>query len=826
MQELDNFYRDVKFERLENGLKFIYKYFPGQIVGVSIFIGVGSADEGKFIGSGISHLIEHLVFEGRKDLEEELRKLGAISNAYTTLDHTLYYFEVPKQNLIPALKIFLPAIFNPSIPSQIFDREREVVLKEEKFRDDEPGSLVAKIGFEKSYINHPYKYPVLGESELIKKLTIDDVCEFHSTKYLPNNSVITIVGDLNFNQLKEELNSLISNFSPSPVIKEIYPQEKKNFYTEYSQTYPGCLVYVFISLPGISVLDPDLQALDLLADYISQGKESPLYQRFVKSGICYGISMLNYTPYSQGLLVFTAVLEENNLNNFRVEFEKFLTEIKSNKFNKERLERLKKRAVFEFLKSQESPLSIAQNLARDEGLVGNYRFTSEYLKKLLILSGIELKNAAQKYLNLDISTKIMLLPREIKAGEVQPKIKIEREYEKIEYPNGLRLILADSEISPLSAITVLFLAGVRVENENINGISQILPQVLITAELQRRFEELGGKIRAISGNNSLGLAVEVIESNFKEALKIISEVITQPKFDPQEFEVQKNIQLGKIKDQEIDLFYQAFKLMRESIYKKHPYKLMPEGSLDSVSKINLEDLNNFTSKYFIPNNCVISIVGKINPEEIKAMLNKYLSNWKMKTIQIEPERDDYPQSQSFADKRIPQREVVIEMGFMVPEITSQFRYHLDLISTLVSGPGSLFFNKIRREIGGAYTLGGSLFQGPDPGLITFYVATTPDKKQEVMEKMTLILKELSLGNITEEEIQDAKTILKTKFYKDTITNSNLCFRLALEEILGVGYREVNRYLDEIDKISKENLMKFLNKYIDITKAVIVEVGNL
>ena len=208
MKRMDNFYQDVELTEFDNGLKLICKYFPSEITGVSIFIGTGSADEAQFIGSGISHLTEHLTFEGRKDLEEELRRLGALSNAYTTLDHTMYYFEVPKENLKKALEIFIPAIFTPSLTEDIFKREREVVLKEEKFRDDEPSSLVAKIGFEKSYINHPYKYPIIGESALLKQLSLKDLEEFHHRNYVPNNAVISVAGDLDYKELRQMVKSL------------------------------------------------------------------------------------------------------------------------------------------------------------------------------------------------------------------------------------------------------------------------------------------------------------------------------------------------------------------------------------------------------------------------------------------------------------------------------------------------------------------------------------------------------------------------------------------------------------------------------------------
>jgi len=825
MKKMDDFYRDVKLTELDNGFKLLYKYFPSEIVGVSIFIGTGSADEAQFIGSGISHLTEHLVFEGRKDLEEELRKLGALSNAYTTLDHTMYYFEVPKENLKKALEIFLPAIFTPSLTDDIFKREREVVLKEEKFRDDEPSSLIVKIGFEKSYINHPYKYPIIGESALLKQLSLKDLEEFHRRNYVPNNAVISVVGDLDYKELKQMVDSCASTLKPASILKASFPEEKKNFYTQYAENYPGSLVYAFISLSGVSVFDADSEALDLLSDYMSWGKDSPLYERFIQSGVCYSMSSLNYTPHSQGLFGFLAVLDERNVDLFKKELDEFLKHIKEGKFNTSRLERLKKRASFEFLKEQEAPLTIAQNLSRNEGLVENYRFSLEYLKKYLNLNGRDLKKVAEKYLNLDISTEVLLVPGKEDVSDIFHN-KVPRKLEKVELSNGVKLILSQGSESSLTAVTVLFQGGVRAETEENNGISQILPRVLITADVQKKFEELGGRIKPVSGNNSIGFEVEVMQPELKKALKEISEILIKPVFKTDELEVQKNIQIGRIKDSKIDLFYQAARLVRASMYKKHPYRLMSQGSLESVAGLKIKDIKDFSARVFTPSNCVISVAGDISPESVKSDIEKLLGSWQGGGFKISPLEDPYPDAQVKVNEKIPQREVIVEIGFMVPGITTGARYSLDVIQALVSGQGSLFFNRIRRDIGGAYTLGGSMFLGPDPGVMSFYVATTSDKKDEVLDRMIAILNDLGNGDITETEIEDAKAMVKTRYYRDIVTNSSYAFRLAVDESLGLGYGEVETYLKRIEKLTKDDLVKFIKKYLNPDKAVIVEVGNI
>jgi len=825
MHRMEDFYKRVISQKLSNGLNVVFKHYPGDIVGIAIFIKVGSGDEGKYLGSGIAHLTEHLTFEGRKELEERLRQLGANSNAYTTFDHTLYFLEVPKQNWKQALEIFVSALFNPQVPQEVFEREREVVLKEEKFRDDDPSSLVFKLGFENSYISHSYKQPVIGHSYLIKKLTLQDFENFHSQYYTPNNCVISIVGDLEFSKVYKEIAEITAKLKPGFIFKNPYPYEERNFPVFYSQEYPGKLVYVFISFPGISVFDDDLQALDMLCDYLSQGKDSPLYQRFVKTGLCYTISCTNYTPFLQGQVVFFAVMETKNYSKFKEEFKKFLINFKTKSLNTHRIQRLKMRLMYEMLKSQEGVLRIAQNLARDQGITSDFRFPLFYLKKFLELKSSDIKKVAIRYLNPEIACWVELVPEKEKKTALSPA-SLELDFDTLTLDNGLRLILCNRRLTGVVSIIAVFEGGVRFENNKNNGISQILVKSLITPDIQREFEQLGGKISPISGNNTMGFEVEVVGRNLKPALNLLANLLINPEFNFQEFEVQKNVQLGKLHDLEIDLFYQASKLLRANLFGEHPYHNTVEGSPQSINNLRINDIRDFVGRYFVPNNCVISIVGEFDASKLSKDIKKLFENWKKKKLDVSISEANPPSEVIFREKKIPQREVVLEVGFIIPGLNTPDRYTADVVQTLVSGQGSLFFNKIRRAIGAAYTLGGGVIIGPECGALVFYVATTPENKHQVREKVVEIINQLRTGDIQDEEIADAKKLLITRYNKELIENISYGFHLALEELLGKGAQNYHEYPSRIKKITREQLLDFVNKYLDPSRCVMVEVGNI
>ena len=825
MDRVRDFYEDVEIKEYDNGLKFVYKHFPSEMAGVSICFATGSADEAGLLGSGVAHITEHLVFEGRKDLEEKMRRYGAISNAYTSFDHTLYHFEVPKERLKDALDIFIPALYRTSFDEDVFLREKEVVLKEAKFRDDNPSSRLAKIGFKKSYLDHPYKYPIIGEIELIKRVSLEDLKKFYYQNYLPNNSVISIVGDIDYQDISQYILKLTSDLSPAPLALKNYPKESRPYRIGYLENYPGEIAYYFVSFSGVSMFSPGTGALDLLSDYLGSDKDAPLYKRFVESGICYSVNSFNYAPYSEGVFGFIGVMEEEKIERFKAELADFLNGIKSGSFDRARIERLKKKAALDFLRRQEEPLSISQMLAADESLALNYKYNSEYLDKLLKLSCDDLKKAAQGYIDLSRAVEVMLLP-ESESERKQPDKKLSRNTSRVSQANGLRAILTESNISSVAAITVLLEGGLRLEDESNNGISHILSRALITSEVEKRFQDLGAVIRPISGNNSIGFAVEVLGKSLPEALKLAADIIKKPSLQERELEIQKNIQAGRIKDAQINLFYQSSRLMRENIYQSHPYRMMPEGSINAVLSLNLAALESFKDRVFKPDNCVVSVVGDFEAEEIASIIDREFGSWKAEPYKVLVKADSYPDKKKHISEFIAQQQVVVKIGFMVPSIGSEERYVMDLVQMMVTGQGSLFFERIRRELGGAYALGGSLFLGRDPGIMSFYAATTPEAKDEVLKKMVAILDDIRSGSISPEELQDAKTMLRSRFYRDTITNSSLSFKLGINELLGLGYEEVSSYLDKVDAIDRGEVLDFIAKYIDPQKGCFVEVGRI
>src|SRR5713101_2828711 len=177
----------VKFETLPNGLQvLLLENHKAPVATLNVFYRVGSRNE-EFGKTGISHLVEHLMFRGTKKLKPEefsniIQENGGMDNAFTTADYTDYFevinrdhFDVPISLESDRMANFMP---------QGFDSEKAVVIEERRLRtEDNPQDALGEVAQAQAFVEHPYHWPVIGWMQDIKRLTLDDAIAYHSMYY-------------------------------------------------------------------------------------------------------------------------------------------------------------------------------------------------------------------------------------------------------------------------------------------------------------------------------------------------------------------------------------------------------------------------------------------------------------------------------------------------------------------------------------------------------------------------------------------------------------------------------------------------------------------
>jgi zinc protease len=274
---------------LPNGLRVILSEdHSTPIVHVSLWYHVGSKNE-KPGRTGFAHFFEHMMFKGSKNVEPEshtsiIASVGGRSNAYTTEDETVFWQTLPQQYLPLALWMEADRMATLRISDADFKREREVVKEERRMRiENQPYGRLSEIIYDNAFTTHPYKHPTIGSMADLESATVEDVREFHNTFYVPENAVLTIVGDFDTPQVTQLVNQYFARVPKAarPVPRDI-PQEpvqtkERRVVVEESWPLPAVVVAYHVTYDG----HPDSYPLHITSKILSDGQSARIPRELV-----------------------------------------------------------------------------------------------------------------------------------------------------------------------------------------------------------------------------------------------------------------------------------------------------------------------------------------------------------------------------------------------------------------------------------------------------------------------------------------------------------------------------------------------------------------
>ena len=818
---------------LENGLVVLTKASsPRDLVAIDVRIKAGSSFEGEYAASGISHLVEHMVFKGTATrgvgaIEREIKSYGGIINGSVSQDFTDYHITVPSGYLKESIALLKDMLLNARFDNAEFEKEKEVIKKEIKMNEDEPSSQLIRLLNDAAYLRHPYKYPPIGYEKMFEKLSRDDAVKYYKRAYLPNRIVIAVVGDVDESMALEEIESEFKDFKQPnyDASSEIMPAEPAQI-TERRATKEMAvnLYYLGLGFHSTSVLDEDLFAMDVLAMILGRGNNSRLNTSLFKNKkLVQSVTAWNYTPRDPGLFVITAVSDKDNLDKVEEAVMDEIDKVRWGTVSDEEVETAKRMVVSDYIFSLETVESQASDITSNYLLTGNWDFSRRYVDGIQMVTKYDLQRAADKYLRSGNLTSVMLVPtvsKEVqKKDEPQPsKDEVIKEATLI---NGVKVIVREAHNVPTLSITVAMSGGLAAENEKNNGISNMTARMLLKGTKSRKedtiegaIEKLGGSISSFSGFNSFGLNIALLKTDIDEGLDILKDILTNSVFPQDQLERGKTFTIASIKEEDDDIFKRGISLLRKEIFANSPYGLRQLGEEKSVRELERYDLVDFYRTYCVPNNMVISISGDVDSGSLCDKLKKLFLSLKEKKL-TEPTREDTkPDKACTKSLEMDKEESLILAGFETIGIKDPDRYPLEVLVSVLSGSSGRLFNELRGKIPFAYTLGCGNKLMLDTGFFVFYVATIKDKipaaRKALFDQIEIIRKSL----IDDEELSLAKRELKTKYEDGIQANSFVSSSMALDELYGLGYLNIFNFEKEIEKVTSQDVKRVAEKYFD------------
>jgi len=248
---------------------------------------VGSRNERPGI-TGISHLFEHMMFNGAKKygpkmFDRQIESNGGASNAYTTHDVTAYHEVMPSDTLPLVLDLELDRMGDLDLTERNLTSEREVVKEERRLRvDQSPFGTVHEQMMALAFVAHPYRWPVIGWMPDLDAISVADINDYFRTHYTPGNAVVTVAGDIDPERALDETSEVLGRLPagpPQPPVVRSEPAqrgERRAVVRKEAQLPLLCVAY-----HGPDASDPDTLALDVAQTILSHGDSSRLQRRLV-----------------------------------------------------------------------------------------------------------------------------------------------------------------------------------------------------------------------------------------------------------------------------------------------------------------------------------------------------------------------------------------------------------------------------------------------------------------------------------------------------------------------------------------------------------------
>lgn len=823
---------------LENGMTVLVSEMPeSPVVSLYALVKAGSATEGEFLGTGISHFLEHMLFKGTErrkagEIASAIQAVGGMINASTGYDYTIFTINVPPEAFDTALDVLADALMHSNFDPQEIEKERHVIFGEMRLGRDNPDRRLNELTFQTAYIRHPYRHPIIGYQSLFDEITREDLLKYLKAYYHPNNIILSLAGNVQASSVLLQIEDAFKDFKRSVEMPRNLPKEPRQISPRFFvEEYQTDLTRMSMAFSSVSLLDSDLFALDVLANVLGQGASSRLYREVYKRrGLVHSISASNYTPMDQGLFWIECVLEQEHIEETKKAVSEIINDIQKQGITRQELDKAKRQVLSGHIFSQQTSSHIAYSQAVDEAYTGDYRFSEKYVQGIQKVSLKDIQRAAQEYLIGDALTTVILEPKTLEEERSSvPEKNAAFDIQKIILENGVTLLIKENHTLPIVSLRLSLQGGIRQEMPELNGVSSIVSSMLVKGTAKRSAEDiaqeaesLGIEIGIFSGRNSLGLDLEFLSQDWKKATDIFEDMVLRSRFPEEELFRIKELMKISIRARQDSIFEVSQKVLRELLFFKHPFRLDEEGTLESLERIERGDVIDFYKRLAVPSNMVISIFGDINTQSVVTLMKKKFGKIKSQPFTLASYQEEPITEPRSKEVEMPKEQAMVMVGFHGPSLKDNDRCGTEvLISILGSSFSGRLFNKIREEFGHAYTLGGNYLPSVDAGLIYFYVLTAQDEVEEVKNLLTQEIERIQREEVSGQELSDMKTYLKGTFKQQLETNASLSFTSSLDELYGLGFDRYKQYEGLIDQVSPQDVQKLAQKYLDLKKSAFV-----
>ena len=808
---------NVEFERftLDNGLTVLLhvdRSDPVAAVALTAHVGSAREKEGR---TGFAHLFEHLLFLesenlGKGGLDKLSARIGGSgANGSTSRDSTNYYQTVP----IDALEKMIWAeadklgYFINTVTEPVLAKEKQVVKNEKRQSVDNRPYGHNQYVIDKNLYpkGHPYSWQVIGSLEDLQNATLADVKEFFNQWYVPNNVVLTIAGDIDIAQTKAWVEHYFGEIPAGNSIKPLAQQPAaltqtvKRFHVDNFAQAP-MLTMVW---PTVPEYHPDYYALEVLSEYLAQGKNAPLNKVLIdEKKLTSNVYMYGYDSEIAGQMQLQVMaFNDTDLNKVAEAINHAFAVFEKDGIAEKDLARIKAGQETGFYQGLSSVLGKGFQLAQYEIFAGGAQYISEDVQKILSVSADDVMRVYNTYIKdkpfvatsfvpkgqeslvLNNSLEAAVVEEQIVAGaEESFDASITADYERTpssfdrskEPPYGEQVTITppvvwqttlDSGIHvagiendevPLVAFELKIDGGMLLDPQDKTGVANLLSGILLkgtqskTPEvLEQEIEMLGASLDAQATDDAIVISGTSLSKHFDKVMDIVSQVLLTPRFDATEFDLAKDDVINEIKQIKANPGAIASVEFGELLYgEEHPLAQPVIGSVDSVTAIEVSDLKQYFERNFTPTLAKLHVAGDISQSKVSSALANLNTNWKAKAVTLpEVSQVALPEKAKIYFYDVPDaKQSVLYFGHPAPSVSHPDSYVASVMNYRLGGGGfaSQLMQELRENKGYTYGIYSGFSSDKNTGVFALRSNVRSNVTLEAIEAIRDIL--LSFGN--------------------------------------------------------------------------------
>ncbi len=869
--------------RLDNGLRFIL--FPDQSkqqVTVNITYLVGSRHEG-YGETGMAHLLEHLVFKGtpnHPDIPAELTERGASPNGTTGFDRTNYYETLPAtdDNLEWALDLEADRMVNSFIAAEDLESEMTVVRNEWERGENNPFSVLQKRVFSTAFQWHNYGNFPIGARADIENVPIDRLKAFYRKYYQPDNAVLVVAGKF---EPERAIELVIEKFGVIPRPERTGANQLFPTYTaepaqdgERSVTLRRVgdvqLALAAYHIPSGS--HEDYPALQVMAYVLSTQPAGRLYKSVVEPGLAAGSSAFAMQLREPGVLIANVqVRQEDDLVKAAETMLDTLHGLVDQPPTDEEVERAKSNFAANFELGFNNPNSIGLQLSNWASM-GDWRLMFLHRDRLADVTPDDVVAVAEKYLKPSNRTMGYYYPTEetppraeipatpdvaalvadykgreaVSAGEAfepTPEV-IAARTTILTLSNGVEVALLPKE-NRGDAVTASFQFRHGTE-ESLMGMdtaASMAGSMLMRGTTKRSRQEITDefiRLKVAGGVNggalSVGGSATTVRENLPDAIRLAAEILREPAFDPDEFELLREENLAGIEAQRSEPQSRASNALNRHVSsgygKGHVYYTPTFDELiERYEAATVDQAREFWASFYGAEGGTIAVVGDFDPDEIVAVLEEAFGDWQAKEAYARVDRPYAEVPAETLDVETPDRTNAVLYAFQRIQMRDDHPdYPALVIGNYMLGGGFLnsrLATRIRQQDGLSYGVGSQFGASSIDEIGTFqgYAIFAPENGDKVVAAFKEEIAKVRDEGFTAEEVEAAKRgwldAAQRRRSNDSTIASILNSNLFLDrEMAFIAAQEA-----AVAELTAEDINAAMRRHIDLDKMSLFRGGD-